>query len=182
MAELRKTAQVSVRVAQRREREARQKSGAIFPHAHALFFMPAARSGHPEYFLRPTPLDIFGRKEAGKVLTNNLVGSVALNSFSTGIPTDNLASRIHHKDCVILDSIEKQSISFFAFPESLLSKAASPLYLRQMLFRSFVHASVSDRRRHRESFCGIKDKVSKFEMTCLVCCTLPSILLVPAMA
>src|ERR1035437_5069848 len=79
--------------------------------------MPAADRGQSECLLRLTPFDIFRRKKAGKVVADDLVGSVTFDSFSTGFPTDNLAPRIHHEDRVVLDSVEEHLISCFAFPE-----------------------------------------------------------------
>jgi hypothetical protein len=87
-----------------------------------LVFVPAACGSYSEYLLRPAPRDIFRRKEAGKVVTNNLVGCVTFDPFGTGIPTDNLAPRVHHEDGVVMDSIEEQPISFFAFSEFVLQK------------------------------------------------------------
>src|ERR1700682_5392459 len=87
--------------------------------------MPAACSSHAEYLLRPAPLDIFLSKEAGIVATQNFFGFVTLDSFGAGIPTDNLSSRIQHENRVVLDSVEKRPIFFFAVPELFLCKPAS---------------------------------------------------------
>ena len=80
------------------------------------------------------------------------IGFVTFDSFGAGIPTDNLALRVHHEDRVVLDSVKEHPIIFFAFPERLLRKPASALHLRQMLFRRLVHADVADRCRHQNSF------------------------------
>ena len=52
-------------------------------------------------------------------MTDNLIGRVTLNSFGAGIPTENSALRVHHKNGVVLNSIEKHPISFFAFSQRL---------------------------------------------------------------
>jgi hypothetical protein len=80
-----------------------------------LFLVPTAGGGDPEYLLRPAPLDIFRRKETGKVVNDNLIGSVTFDSFGTGIPTDNPALRVHHEDGVVFDSVEEHPILFLAF-------------------------------------------------------------------
>jgi len=50
--ELRKLEQISDWVAQRGEGDTRQESCAVFPHAHALFFVSVACCGQSEYLLR----------------------------------------------------------------------------------------------------------------------------------
>src|ERR1700687_2435943 len=119
MAKLRKSAQISGWVAQCSDGDTGQKSCAVFPHAHALFFVPSAGSGSSEYLLRPSPLDVFRRIEAGKVMTDNLIGCVTFDSFGPGIPTENPALGVHHKNGIVLDSIEEHLISFLAFSERL---------------------------------------------------------------
>jgi hypothetical protein len=44
---------------------------------------------------------------------------VTFDSFSSGIPTENPALGVHHKNGIGLDSIEEHLISFFAFSERL---------------------------------------------------------------
>ena len=77
-------------------------------------------------------------------MTDNFVRFVALDAFGTGIPTDYLALRIHHKDRVVLDSVEEHPISFFTLSERLFRKSASTLRLRQMRFRILPNADVAD--------------------------------------
>src|SRR6202035_4003683 len=81
--------------------------------------VPSPGSGSSEYLLRPSPLDIFRREEAGKVPADNLIGCVTFDSFGAGIPTENPALRVHHENGIVLDSIEEHPISFFAFSERL---------------------------------------------------------------
>ena len=79
-----------------------------------MFFEPAAGSGQPEYLLRPAARDILGRIEAGKISTDNLVGAVTLDLFGPGVPSDNLALRVHHDDRVVPHFVEEHPISFLA--------------------------------------------------------------------
>src|SRR5580658_3382792 len=81
--------------------------------------MPAIFGSQSEHLFRPAPLDIRRREKAGEVAPNNLICFVTLNSFGAGIPTDNLAPRVHHENGVVPDTVEEQLISFFAFPERL---------------------------------------------------------------
>src|ERR1700726_2060529 len=82
--------------------------------------MPTACGSHPEYFLRPAPLDIFRRKEAREVKTDDLFAPVTFNSFGTGIPTNHRSPWVQHENRVVLDLVEEHPIFFFAVPEGLL--------------------------------------------------------------
>ena len=86
--------------------------------------MAAACGSHPEHLLRPAPLDIFRRKEAGIVLTDNLIGGVTFDPFGAGIPTDNPASRVQQKDRVVMDSVQEHPIFFFAISKRSLGSPA----------------------------------------------------------
>ena len=86
--------------------------------------MPAVFGGQSEYFLRPAPLDIFRRKEAREVTTDDFFSFVSFDSLSTGIPIENLPSRIDHEDRVALDSVEDQTIALFTLSERLFCKTA----------------------------------------------------------
>ena len=120
----RKSPQISGRVVQGREDDTRQESRAVFPHAHAVFFQPAAGSGQPEYLLRPAPRDIVRRIETGKISTDDLVGAVTLDLFGPGVPSDNLALRVHHDDRVIPHFVEEHPISLLAVLKRLLGMPA----------------------------------------------------------
>jgi len=117
-----------------------------------LFFVPSTSGGQPEYFLRSTLLDIFGREKTGEVLANNLIGSISLYSFGTGIPTEDLALWVHHEDGIVLDSIEEHPISFFALSKGILRELAFALRLCEMRFRRLAGTDVADRRCHQYSF------------------------------
>ena len=133
VAELGKSSQVSGCVAQCSEGDICEKSRAVFAQTHALFFVPAALGGDAEYLFGPAPFNIFRRTDAGKVVTDNLIGSVPFNKLSPGIPTDNPALRIHHKNGVALDSVEEHPVIFFALSERVLlgrKVTALALYLR----------------------------------------------------
>jgi len=62
-------------------------------------------------------------------MTYNLIGCVTFDSFGASVPTENTALRVHHKDGVVLDSIEEHPISFFAFSERLGQFASGPVLL-----------------------------------------------------
>src|SRR6202521_1007747 len=82
--------------------------------------MPPACGSHPDHLFRLTTLDIFRRKEAREVMTDNLFASVTFDSFGTGIPTNNHSLWVQHEDRVVLDFVEEHSIFFFALPELFL--------------------------------------------------------------
>ena len=102
-----------------------KKPGAIFPHPHALFFVPAAGSGDGEHLLRAAALDVFRGKETGKVAPDNLFRAVALDALRPGIPAHNLALRVQHENGVVLDSVEQHPVLFFAVPQRLFCLPAS---------------------------------------------------------
>src|SRR4051794_529863 len=89
-----------------------------------MFFEAAAGSSQPEYLLRPAARDILGKIEAGKILTDNLVGAVALDLFGPGVPSDNPALRVHHDDRVVPYFVEEHPISFLAVLKRLLGAPA----------------------------------------------------------
>ena len=151
MAELGEASQISGRVAQCRESEARQKLRTVFPSADALFLMPALRRGQAEHLFRTTALDIAEGKEAGEIAPNDLVGRIAFDALGAGIPADDLAARVHQVDRMILDTVEEHPIAIFALPELLFHQPALPLQLRQMGFGRLAHADVADRRRHQNA-------------------------------
>ena len=119
-ADLRKSPQISGGIAQRRVGHTLEKSGAVFAHAHALFFMAATAGRYPKQFLRPASLDIFRREEAGKVVTDNLFGGVAFHALGSGVPADHLALGVQHEDGVVLHSVEQHPVFLFAVPQSFL--------------------------------------------------------------
>ena len=124
-ADLGKAAQISRRIAQRGAGDIGQKPGAIFPHPHALFFVPAAGGGDGEHFLRAAALDVFRGKETGKIAPDNLFRAVALDALRPGIPTHNPALRVQHENGVVLDSVEQHPVLFFAVPQRLFCLPAS---------------------------------------------------------
>ena len=89
--------------------------------------MPAACGGDAQHFLRLALLDIFRREEARKIATYNLFGFIAFDSFGTGIPTEDLALRVHHKYRVVLYAVEKHLVFFFA---GLQRDICAPIALR----------------------------------------------------
>src|ERR1700722_4478882 len=114
--------------------------------------MPAAGGSDAEDLLRPALLDICWREKAREIAADNLISAVALDSLGTGIPTEDLAPRIHAEDGVILDSVEEHPVSFFAFPERVFPKPAPFFHPSQMLLGILAHANIADRRCYQDSF------------------------------
>src|ERR1700722_18861196 len=98
--------------------------------------MPAVRGSHPEYFLRPALLDIFRRKEAREIMTNNLFASVTFDSFGASVPTNNQPLWIQHEDRIVLEFVEEHPIFFFAIPKRFLRRVGSICSLRGDFTRS----------------------------------------------
>src|ERR1700730_10347692 len=95
--------------------------------------MPPVYGSHPEDLLRPASLDIFRRKEAREVMTDNLFASITFDSFGSSIPSNNCSLWVQHEDRVVLDFVEEHSIFFFAVPERLLRQVGG----RDILHRDF---------------------------------------------
>src|ERR1700710_1509029 len=105
--------------------------------------MSTVFGGNSEYLFRPASLDFFRREEAGKVVTDNLIRAVTFGLFGTDIPTYHLAHRVHHKDGVVLDSVEKHPISVFALSQGVLYILTSAFELYQTLFRILELADIA---------------------------------------
>src|SRR5580700_3460092 len=120
MAELGKPPQFAGPVAQSRKSDIRQESRSTFPHAYAFFFVPAVYDRPPKNLLRPAPLDIFRRKKAGKIVSDNLFGCITLETHGSGIPTDNVSPQVQEEDGVVLNPIEEHLKLPFAISEVLL--------------------------------------------------------------
>ena len=116
--------------------------------------MTTAGGSQAKYFLRTAPFDLLRREEAGKVVADNLIGSVTFDSFGTGIPTENLTLRVHHEDGVVMDSIEEQSVSFFALAKGVLREPTAFLHLRQMCFCQFLKLSPAAGQSFFRGFLG----------------------------
>jgi hypothetical protein len=76
-------------------------------------------------------------------MPDNLVGTVTLNSFSSGIPTKDPALGVHHEDGVVWNSVKKQAVSFFAFLKGVFSEPATFLHLREMCFGQLLELSLA---------------------------------------
>ena len=124
-ADFRKPAQVSGGIAQRDEGDAGQKLGPISAHVHAIFFVAAVCGSQAEHLFRSAPPDIFLKKEAGKVVADDLFGGIPLNMLRAGAPTDDLASRVQHEDRVVMDSVQEHPVLFFALLEQFLGSRTS---------------------------------------------------------
>src|SRR5687767_8608246 len=97
--------------------------------------MPTVCSSQPQYLFGLALRDILRSKEAREIAADDLIGRVAFDLFSAGIPTDYPALRIHHEDRMILHSIEDHPISLFTFSERFLHEPPSAFDLGQVLSR-----------------------------------------------
>ena len=57
-------------------------------------------------------------------MPDNLFRGVTFDSFGAGIPTDNLAQRVQHKNRIVVYPIQQHAILFFAIPERSLGSPA----------------------------------------------------------
>src|SRR5690349_7147551 len=84
-------------------------------------------------------LDGFRRVELREVLSDDLVGPIALDAFSTGIPGQDVAIDVEHEDRVVLHPLHEQLKTLFAFSQR---PAASGL--RQNQVRSWETPSIAE--------------------------------------
>ena len=87
-----------------------------------MIFVPPGCGTQLEHLFWPGQLDIFRRKEAREVVTDNFIGFVSFDTFGAGVPTDDPSLWVQREDRVVLDFIEKDPIFFFALPERVLGR------------------------------------------------------------
>jgi hypothetical protein len=126
-----------------------------------LFFVPSTGSGESEYLFRPSTLDVFRRKEAGKVMADYLIGCVPFDSFGAVIPTENPAPCVHQKNGVVLNSIEEHPKLFFAVLQRQGQRASGPILPRAPSASGDGHQQAQGGSENQNSF-GLSEALFGF--------------------
>jgi hypothetical protein len=114
--QLREPDQLAGIVAQRRDRDTGPEGRAVLAHPPSLVQETARRLGHPQLVGGPARLPRLRRVEDRKVLADDFLGRVALDSLGADVPGDHHAIRIEHEDRVLAHAFDQQ-------PEPLLAAA-----------------------------------------------------------
>src|SRR5580692_10407474 len=81
--------------------------------------------GEPQQFRGLATFDILAGKEAGEILSGDLLESAARHALRAGIPASDLSERAQHQDRVILDTRYEQPVFAFTFLHRFLCHPAS---------------------------------------------------------
>ena len=90
----------------------RPKPGAVFAQPPPLRLVFALRGCHFQRLLGLARFDVFGRIEAGEVLTDDLLGLVAGDPLASGIPRQDMPLGIEHENGVLLRALDQQAKLF----------------------------------------------------------------------
>src|SRR5271154_2963467 len=110
--DLAETAQLAVGAVYRREDHVSPKLGTVLAHPPPFALEAAILPRHFQLVGRLACLDIFGRKKATVMLTDDFCGSVSLDTLRTFVPAYDPALRIQHQDRIVLDALDQQSKAF----------------------------------------------------------------------
>ena len=85
------------------------EAAAVLAHAPALVLELALARGDSPVARRQPGLAVGFLVEAGEVLAHDLVGLIALEALSAGVPARDDASRVEHVDRVIRHSLDERA-------------------------------------------------------------------------
>jgi hypothetical protein len=87
----------------------------VLPHLPANAVRPARVEGHLELVFGLAVANVFGGEEAGEVLPHDLIGPVAEQLLRTGVPADQLPTRLDQEESILLRLGGQQVKSPFPF-------------------------------------------------------------------
>src|SRR5207247_5578688 len=87
----------------------RPEQRAVLAHAPTLVFEPPRLRGATQRVFRPLLRNRFGRIKSREVFTDDLLGAIAFDISSAGIPADDIAFGIKHENGVVLDRLDQQA-------------------------------------------------------------------------
>src|SRR5262249_40394789 len=97
---------------------------AVLAHAPSFGLKPALPRGYSERSLWLVIFPVFLGIKSGKVLTDDLAGTIALDPFSTRIPTRHSTFSIEHINGVVGDALHEMPELRFALQQCLLDGLA----------------------------------------------------------
>ena len=118
--DLGKTTQNSSLIAESGDDDVGPEGGAVFANAKAFIDEASFFSGKFEFALGPAALASLFGIEAGKMLANDLIGRVTLDSFGALIPGSDLPVSVEKEDSVIFDAVDEQAEDLITLLEAVL--------------------------------------------------------------
>ena len=88
--------------------DAGPETGAVLAHTPTFRLVAPLAVSLLQGYPGQTSLNVFGCVKAGKVLTDDLVGGVALDARGTGVPVGDVSVGIQHEDRIVRDALDKQ--------------------------------------------------------------------------
>src|SRR5215208_5271249 len=117
---LREAAQVSRLVPQSRDEHVRPESGAVLAYPYSFFLVAALRGRDAQLFVRVPAFDVLIGVEDREVLSDDLLGLIALDALGAWIPGGDVPFGVEHEDGVVLDALHQEPEALLALPENLL--------------------------------------------------------------
>src|SRR5438270_175453 len=106
--DLREADQRSSNVAQGGDHHVGPEQGAVFAYPPAFVLDASVATCQLEQPLGPTSGSSLGRVETSVVLTDDLVGGVALHALGTSVPARDVPVRREQEDRVVSDPVDEQ--------------------------------------------------------------------------
>src|SRR5215217_2211536 len=116
--DLRDTPQFSLIIVQRRQDRACPEPRSILAHKPVLFFGPAFARCLEESLRPATNYVLFG-EEHGEVLSDDLLGAVALEAFGASIPAGDASLRVEREDRVVSHAFHQRAEVFLVPAQAL---------------------------------------------------------------
>src|SRR5208283_2154783 len=135
---LAEAAKLAVGAVHRREDHVSPKLGTVLAHPPPFALEAAILPRHFQLAGGLARLDIFGRRKATVMLTDDFCGSVSLDTLRTFVPAYDPALRIQHQDRIVLDALNQQPKAFLA--------------LQHFLFGQLARSNVADRAANQRFF------------------------------
>ena len=101
----------------------RPEGAAIFTVSPAIIFKTPGAAGNRQIAFRQLQQPVLSAVEAGKVLTDDLLSSVAFGAARTGVPVHDAAARIQHIDRVVLHPFHQHTKGLLTFKLFMLHPA-----------------------------------------------------------
>jgi hypothetical protein len=117
-------------VANRRDRKIRPEARAVFSNAPPFVFDTAVSCRNFQFPSRLPALIVFGRKEAGEVLPQNLGGGITLQASSAFVPAADMTFRVQREHRVIFHRFDEEAKALLVLPQYNLASiglAGAPL-------------------------------------------------------
>src|SRR5208337_4527644 len=126
-----------------------QEATAVLTHAPSLGLIPAIAGGAFERLLRRVRSAVLLGVEPREVLSDDLLGAVALDALCAPVPVGDDAIGIDHVDGIVGDAVDQHAIALLA--------------LAQRLGGCFTPGDIDDRRQNHYSLVGLDRVQANFD-------------------